>query len=362
MDEEKEQLKKYRRGIFKKNETLYDRTRTPKSFSFNIQNIVSGPVCKQSQGSTIIEFLQMTTNNAIRHYFSEGISGSKICALNFANASYVGGGVTKGSIAQEETLCLTSPMLYYSLAGVGNGSEFNDGSLQYSDTSRIPRNERWKRRITLSPNVEFIRDDKTLQFLDTRDIYTASIISAAAPNNKSKREPLSETEMHDIERVIRNILDVAGCRDFDVLILGAWGCGAFAPQKGFSPIDPRVYVNTIAHIFKKVIKSSQTKLKIICFAIPQKSKHDKLDNYDIFEKHFIDLKKEQAEARQAVAPQAVAQQAVAQQAVAPQAVAVVSSLAPAPARTQLQTKIDVLTDAIKKIIKNAIISKIIKKQ
>jgi uncharacterized protein (TIGR02452 family) len=353
MDEEKEQLKKYRQGIFKENETLYDRTRTPKSFSFNIQNIVSGPFCQQSQGSTKIEFLPMTTNNAIRHYyFSEGISGSKICALNFANALYVGGGVTKGSIAQEETLCLTSPMLYYSLAGVGRGSELNNGSLQYSDTSRIPRNERWKRRITLSPNVEFIRDDKTLQFLDKRDIYTASIISAAAPNNKRKREQLSDSEMHDIEMVIRNILDVAGCRyDFDVLILGAWGCGAFAPQEGFSPIVPQVYVNIIANIFKEVIKSSQTKLKIICFAIPQKSKHDKLDNYDIFEKHFIDLKKEQA-----VAPQSVAQQAV-----APQAVAVVSSSASAPGRAQPQT-IGVLSNAIKEIIKTAIISKIFKKQ
>jgi uncharacterized protein (TIGR02452 family) len=350
MDEEKEQLKKYRQGIFKENETLYDRTRTPKSFSFNIQNIVSGPFCQQSQGSTKIEFLPMTTNNAIRHYyFSEGISGSKICALNFANARYVGGGVTKGSIAQEETLCLTSPMLYYSLAGVGNGSEFNDGSLQYKDTSKILWNERWKRRIILSPNVEFIRnDDKSLQFLDKRDIYTASIISAAAPNNKSKHEPLSKTEMDYIEMVIRNILDIAGCRyDFDVLILGAWGCGAFAPQEGFSPIVPQVYVNIIANIFKEVIKSSQTKLKIICFAIPQKSKHDKLDNYDIFEKHFIDLKKEQAVARQAVARQAIA---------------VVSSSAPAPARTQPQTTIDVLSNGIKEIIKNAIIDKIIKKQ
>ena len=360
MDEEKEQLKKYRQRIFKENQKLYDRSRTPKSFSIDIQDIDNGPFCRQSQGSTEIEFLPMTTNHAIRHYyFSEGISGSKICALNFANARYVGGGVTKGSIAQEETLCLTSPMLYYSLAGVGNGSEFNDGSLQYKDTSKIP----WKRRIILSPNVEFIRnDDKTLQFLDKRDIYTASIISAAAPNNKSKHEPLSKTEMDYIEMVIRNILDVAGCRyDFDVLILGAWGCGAFAPQKGFSSIDPQVYVNTIAHIFKKVIKSSQTKLKIICFAIPQKSKHDKLDNYDIFEKHFIDLKKEQAVAQQSVAQQAVAQQAVAQQAVAPQSVAFVSSSASAPGRAQPQT-IGVLSNAIKEIIKTAIISKIFKKQ
>jgi len=355
MDEEKEkeqlkeQLKDYRRGIFKANQKLYDRSRTPKSFSIDIQDIDNGPFCRQSQDSTEIEFLPMTTNHAIRHYFSKGISGSKICALNFANASYVGGGVTKGSIAQEETLCLTSPMLYYSLANVGNGSQFNNDSLQYIDTSKIRRNERWKQRIILSPNVEFIRDDdKSLQFLDERDIYTASIISAAAPNNKSKSEPLSDSEMRDIEKVIRNILDVAGCRyDFDVLILGAWGCGAFAPQERFSSIDPRVYVNTIAYIFKEVIKSSQTKLKIICFAIPQKSKHDKLDNYDIFEKHFMDLKKEQA---------------VAQQSVAPQAVAVVSSLAPAPARTQLQTKISLLSNGIKEIIKNAIISKIIKKQ
>jgi uncharacterized protein (TIGR02452 family) len=349
MDKEKEQLKDYRRRKFKENQKLYDKSRTPKSFSIDIQDVDNGPFCRQSQGSTKIEFLPMTTNNAIRHYFSKGISGDKICALNFANASYVGGGVTKGSIAQEETLCLTSPMLYHSLANLGNGSKFskfNDDSLQYRDrdTSIIPRNERWKQRIILSPNVEFIRDDdKSLQFLDERDIYTASIISAAAPNNKRKSEPLSDSEMHDIDMVIRNILYVAGCiNDFDVLILGAWGCGAFAPQEGFSPIVPQVYVNIIANIFKEVIKSSQTKLKIICFAIPQKSKHDKLDNYDIFEKHFIDLKKEQAVARQAIA--------------------VVSSSAPAPARTQPQTTIDVLSNGIKEIIKNAIIDKIIKKQ
>ena len=41
--------------------------------------------------------------------------GSKIAVMNFANAFYAGGGVTKGSRAQEESLCRTStlyPLLY----------------------------------------------------------------------------------------------------------------------------------------------------------------------------------------------------------------------------------------------------------
>ena len=41
--------------------------------------------------------------------------GAKIAVMNFANAFHAGGGVTKGSSAQEECLCRTStlyPLLY----------------------------------------------------------------------------------------------------------------------------------------------------------------------------------------------------------------------------------------------------------
>jgi len=327
----KKEIQAYRQSIFQQNENIYEQQKktTPNSFSIPIQDY-PGPIC--SVINSQIEFLQMYTNEAIRHYLSKGISGDKICALNFANSTYVGGGVTKGSIAQEETLCLTSPMLYHSLATVGSKTE--GGSLKYTGYTR------WNQRIIISKNVEFIRDGSSLRLLNESEKYTASIISAAAPNNKRKTTPLSSSEIHDIEIVIRNILNLAGCvNDFEVLILGAWGCGAFAPQAPTATFDDtRLYVNTIASIFSSVLKTSKTNLKTICFAIPPKSQFEQLDKYNIFIKHIGTTPEK------AVAPSSAA-------------TAPVSPPPTAPA----QTKIDVLTDAVKKIIKNAIISKIFEK-
>jgi uncharacterized protein (TIGR02452 family) len=331
----KEDMRANRRSIFQLNERSYDTKTTPMSFPVRIQDLTNGPFCSGSGLVSKIEFLQMNTNEAIRYYLSKGISGDKICALNFANSIYVGGGVTKGSIAQEETLCLTSPMLYHSLATVGS-HKTNSGSLKYN--GYYP----WNQRIIISKNIEFIRDSE----LDESEKYTASIISAAAPNNKGKTTPLNAYEMREIEIVIRNILNLAGCvNDFEVLILGAWGCGAFAPQAPASTVDnTQLYVNTIANIFNQVLQTSKTNLKTICFAIPQKSQFETLDKFDIFIQHILGTKTEKA-----VAPSAAA-------------AAPVSRLAVAPSSAAAQTKIDVLTDAIKEIIKNAIISKIIKKQ
>ena len=62
----------------------------------------------------------MTTTQAL--YYVDTVTTSKppptvknIFALNFANAGHAGGGVARGKIAQEETICLQGDQLYKSL-------------------------------------------------------------------------------------------------------------------------------------------------------------------------------------------------------------------------------------------------------
>lgn len=63
------------------------------------------------------------------------------------------------------------------------------------------------------------------------------------------------------------------------MIVGAWGCGAFAPQD-----DSETYIKKMANEFLIAVKKNSRYFDEVVFAIPNKTGR----NYRIFERVFKD--------------------------------------------------------------------------
>ena len=148
----------------------------------------------------------------------------KVCVLNFASAIYPGGGVRNGSTAQEESLCRVST-LYFNLTddNMLNGFykkhivEFFEGDNCYNDD------------LIYTPSVTvFKSDDADMNILDEKDWYKVDVITCAAPNLYYNDNMITASDLEKIHmKRGRKILDAAASFEADVVILGAFGCGAF---------------------------------------------------------------------------------------------------------------------------------------
>ena len=146
----------------------------------------------------------------------------KTAVLNFANAYHPGGGVVNGAMAQEECLCrssnlysaLTLPYLfrnYYKWNGRNTGDMGTDAVI-------------WSPGATV-----FKTDDPVPVEMDRSDWFQVDVLTCAAPYyDKNKKHPVTMEKLWDVfYHRICNILEVAIANDTDILVLGAFGCGAF---------------------------------------------------------------------------------------------------------------------------------------
>ena len=181
--------------------------------------------------------------------------GSKIAVLNFASATTPGGGVRKGSSAQEEALCRVSN-LYLCLTDKKLWESFYQ-------KNRDAKNNIHTDDIIYTPDVMVIKNDdyKTLQ---ESDYFRVDVITCAAPNlrevpansfNRDEGEPiqLSDEELYKVhyKRAIK-IMEVACANNVEVLILGAFGCGAF---RNNPTVVAKAYKNAVEHFrhaFKEI--------------------------------------------------------------------------------------------------------------
>lgn len=181
--------------------------------------------------------------------------GSKIAVLNFASATTPGGGVRKGSSAQEEALCRVSN-LYLCLTDKKLWEPFYQ-------KNRDSKNNVHTDDIIYTPNVMVIKDDDYSMYQES-DWFRVDVITCAAPNlrevpansfNKDEGEPvmLSDDELYKVhyKRAIK-IMEVAAANDIEVLILGAFGCGAF---RNNPKVVARAYKDAVEHFrhaFKEI--------------------------------------------------------------------------------------------------------------
>lgn len=203
--------------------------------------------------------------------------GQKVCVHNFASATNPGGGVERGANAQEECLCRCSN-LYPCL----KTSKFWE---EFYKPHRAAQNPIHNDDIIYTPSViVFKSDTANPNLLPEKEWYEVNVITCAAPNlrkypsnaynsgdgNKSVR--VTDNELKEIhEKRLRRILDVTYAEGNEVVVLGAFGCGAFANKP-----------EMVATAAKNVISEYQHMFKVIEFAVYCNSWDE--ENYEVFKR------------------------------------------------------------------------------
>ena len=197
--------------------------------------------------------------------------GQKVCVHNFASATTPGGGVVKGSSAQEECLCRTST-LYFCI----NTQDMWDGfyNPHRRDLDNIHNGD-----LIYTPDVFVIKSDTAQpKRLQEKDWYKVDVITLAAPKLRGgarhgeKPKSVTDKELLQIhETRMRRFCDVAKANGAEVLILGAFGCGAY--------MNP---VNVVVQAMKNVIDDYLYDFRTIEFAVYCSPQDDQ--NYKVFER------------------------------------------------------------------------------
>ncbi len=156
---------------------------------------------------TRIQVANETTLGAARRLVEGGLHP---LALNLANGISPGGGFLRGARAQEETLCRSSA-LYLTLVG--------DPMYEANAIRLLPDSTDW---TIYSPDVPVFRADDGKALLRP---WLLSFITCAAPYAPTVGQPLSGDLL---QRRIHRVLAIARSLGYTTLVLGAWGCGAFA--------------------------------------------------------------------------------------------------------------------------------------
>ena len=234
---------------------------------------------KYYDDQAIIKVTNRDTFTAAKEYANiinstnEGFVG----VLNFASSTNPGGGVTKGSTAQEECLCRCSN-LYLTLYQEKCIREYYNVNKKYM--SNIGSDA-----IIYSRNI-YVFKDKNYNMLPVKDRFYVDVLTCAAPNLREnprnqyntdaseEKLTLTDEELYNIHvKRARNILNVAIKNEDDYLILGAFGCGAFRN-------NPEI----VAKAYKDVLQDYMYCFKVIDFAIID-GKYS--NNYEIFKRILL---------------------------------------------------------------------------
>jgi uncharacterized protein (TIGR02452 family) len=154
--------------------------------------------------------LQVSNETTLGAAFRLVESGLRPLALNFANGVQPGGGFLDGARAQEEVLCRSSA-LYQTLV--------DDPMYEAHRERPTPDSTHW---AIYSPDVPVFRKDGGTVL---EHFWLLSFLTCAAPYAPIIGQPeAGDLLQHRIHRIL-GIARSYGCA---ALVLGAWGCGAFA--------------------------------------------------------------------------------------------------------------------------------------
>lgn len=180
------------------------------------------------------------------------LSGRKTAVLNFANPDHPGGGVTHGAVAQEEDLCRCST-LYFAI-----DTEIVHKNYYTPNHNRIAQGDNvLDNALIYTKDVLVFRDDNTFMMLPKEKRFKVDVVTAAAPMLFGEYEgSLSNDALYDaMKSRILHIVNAAAENGAEILILGAFGCGAFGCD-----------AETVARAFRDVLRD-ETRFAEIVFAI-----------------------------------------------------------------------------------------------
>lgn len=206
--------------------------------------------------------------------------GSKVAVMNFANAFHAGGGVDKGASAQEECLCRTStlyPLLY-------RKTLYNSFYKYHKDKNSPKATD----SLIYTEGVVICKTDEDLpKRMDKKDWVEVDVITIAAPDLRKSSNVyfglvnggsnMNDAELfgYHVKRAI-HMFTVAASKGADILVLGAFGCGAFKNS-------PEV----VARAYKIAIQEFPKVFKKIEFAVYCPSGGSK--NYEVFSSTFKEV-------------------------------------------------------------------------
>ena len=194
---------------------------------------------------------------------AEAYKGKKICCLDFANY-YSMGGAPWSAGAQEESMYRVStlyPCLYAQKQAFYEKHRHENVNGEIDDMSGHD--------LIYIPGVTVFKTDESIPKLKNEDSwFNTDVIVSAAPE---LFDDYDEEQYHKVmtER-IRRILDLTAKEKVEVLILGAFGCGAFENP-------PEI----VADIFASLIKNYN--FETVEFAVFCRND---TKNYDVFESRF----------------------------------------------------------------------------
>ncbi len=203
--------------------------------------------------------------------------GSKIAVMNFANAFHAGGGVTKGSSAQEESLCRTStlyPLIYR--------RKLRDTFYKHHKDLNTPKASD---SLIYTEGVIICKTDEDLpKRMPQEDWLSVDVITIAAPDLRTRSNPhaplvgngtfMNNAELfgYHLKRAI-HMLTCAAAQKADILVLGAFGCGAFENDPSVVARAYRVALEEFPKVFERI--------EFAIYCPPGKS-----ENYKAFEREL----------------------------------------------------------------------------
>jgi len=177
---------------------------------------------------------------------AKGYAGTKTAVLNFANAWSVGGGVEHGANAQEENLCRSSG-LFLSLKALEK---------EFYQSHRESFNALANDDLIYTPDVLVFKTDAWIpKLMPEAEWYAVDVITCAAPCLEPSvfkgSLPSEELFAIHVKRLTR-ILDVAVMNGAETIVLGAFGCGAFANDPKVVSVAFKQVLERYDHAFKNI--------------------------------------------------------------------------------------------------------------
>lgn len=199
--------------------------------------------------------ITVVNNDCLKEAQKLVLDGYSPAVVNFASFKVPGGGVRKGSRAQEENICRRTN-LFESIFRFIDTLAKEYGLPLEKKRYPLPVNH----GAIYSPAITVFResDEERYEFLDTP--FNIDVITIAALKNPplDSKKHLNDWAKSITKEKIRTMLNLAIYWENDSIVLGAFGCGAF----GNPPED-------VAQLFKEVLEEPEycDKLEKIVFAV-----------------------------------------------------------------------------------------------